>query len=164
VVSQQFPGELRAFSLANGELEWHVRSDHSLAGATGEEERQYARPDFEVGAVTPNVVVYTLDVSSDYPDRVQARDLVSGDLLWDVGPEPSPIEQHSYFRPIVVGDNVLVVRYARNEDPRFSLLRLDLATGAEREQVTYDDERVYRPVATDGYLLVPTNERLIAYR
>lgn len=123
VICQQFPGELRAFSLSNGSFEWHVQSDHYLEGGTDEQGAEYARPDFEIGAVTPNAVVYTLDVHSDYPERVQARDPTSGDLLWDVGPEPRPVENHGYSRPIVVGDDVLVIRYARREGKQTRLMR-----------------------------------------
>lgn len=108
-----------------------------------------------------------LEVYSDYPRRLQARDIDTGDLLWDVGPEPSPVEFHGYSRPIVVGDEVLAVRYARREgktDPPDALLRLDVASGAELDRVTFSaDERVYAPVVADNTLLVPAGERLLAY-
>jgi outer membrane protein assembly factor BamB len=167
VVLQQFPGELRAVSLADGGTEWHVRSEHFLEGGESDDGTQYARPGFDVGAVTSTAVVYTLDVYSDYPRRLQARSLDTGDLLWDVGPEPAPVEFHGYSRPIVVGDEVLAVRYARrdgSDDPPDALLRLDVASGAELDRITFPaDERVYPPVTADGALVVPTEERVLAY-
>jgi outer membrane protein assembly factor BamB len=111
--------------------------------------------------------VYLLEVYSDYPRRVRARDIDTGDLLWDVGPEPRPVEFHGYSRPVVVGDDVLVVRYARREGREEipdALLRLDVADGTERDRITFSaDDRVFAPIAADGVLLVPTAERLLAY-
>lgn len=168
VISSRFPGELRAVWLADGSLDWEVRSTHFIDDGTDNEGRQYARPDFEVGAVTPTAIVYVLEVFSDYPRRLQARDPQTGKLLWDVGPEPEPVEFHGYSRPIAVGDEVLAVRYARRktgEDPPDALLRLDLSTGRELGRVVFEaDERVFQPIVVDGFLLVPTDERLIAYR
>jgi len=165
-ITQRFPGEFQAVSLDEESIEWHVQSDHYLAEGTDDEGTQYARPDFEIGAVTTDVVVYTLSVHSDYPDRVQARDTASGDLVWDVGPEPEPLEFHGYSRPIAYGDNVLVVRYARRGDSEpvpDALLRLDSTTGTERGRLTFSDEHVLHPVVADGHLFVPTEERLITY-
>lgn len=167
VISRRFPGELRAFSLADGSTEWHVQSEHFLEGGEGDDGTRYARPGFEVGAVTSEVVVYMLEVYSDYPRRLQARDLETGDLLWDVGPDPTPVEFHGYSRPVVVGDDVLAVRYVRREGSEESpdaLLRLDVASGTELDRVTFPaDERVYPPVAAENTLLVPTEERVVAY-
>ncbi|WP_336337871.1 outer membrane protein assembly factor BamB family protein [Haloarcula brevis] len=167
VVAQRFPGELRAVSLADGSSEWHVRSEHFLDGGESDDGTQYARPGFEVGAVTPAAVVYTLNVYSDYPRRLRARSLDTGDLLWNVGPEPTPVEFHGYSRPIVVGDEVLAVRYARRaetDDPPDALLRLDVDSGTERGRIPFPtDERVYAPVVADGTLVVPTDERVLAY-
>lgn len=160
-------GELKALSLTDGTVEWRVRSERFLEDGEGDDGRQYARPGFEVGAVTPEAVVYLLEVYSDYPRRLQARDLETGDLLWDVGPEPTPVEFHGYSRPVVVGDDVLAVRYARREggeNPPDALLRLDVTDGTERDRMTLRaDERVYPPVVADSVLLVPTDERLVAY-
>lgn len=168
VLSRRFPGELRAVSLRDGTVEWHVRSEYFLEGGESDGERQYAPPGFEVGAVTSEAVVYLLEVYSDYPRRLQARDIDSGDLLWDVGPEPEPVEFHGYSRPIVVGDDVLAVRYARregSENPPDALLRLDVADGTERDRIAFPrEERVFPPVAADSTLLVPTEERLVACR
>ncbi|WP_262177426.1 PQQ-like beta-propeller repeat protein [Haloarcula laminariae] len=167
IISRQFPGELRALSLADGSLEWSVRSEYFLEEGEGDDGTQYARPGFEVGAVTSEAVIYMLEVYSDYPRRLQARDLETGELLWDVGPEPTPVEFHGYSRPIVVGDDILTIRYARregSEDLPDALLRLDVATGAERDRITFPTgERVYPPVVADNNLLVPTEERLVAY-
>lgn len=167
IISRRFPGELRSLSLADGSLNWSVRSDHFVEG--GEDDgTEYARPGFEVGAVTSEAVIYLLEVYSDYPQRLQARDLETGELLWDVGPDPTPVEFHGYSRPVVVGDDVLAIRYARregDEDPPDALLRLDVASGAERDRITFPaDEHVYPPVVADNTLLVPTVERLVAYR
>lgn len=168
VVSRRFPGELRAVSLRDGTSEWEVHSEHYLEGGESDEGEQFARPGFEVGAVTSEAVVYLLEVYSDYPRRLQARDLDTGELLWDVGPEPRPVEFHGYSRPIVVGDDVLAVRYARREgteDPPDALLRLGIADGTELDRITFPaNERVYSPVAADSLLIVPTEERVIAYR
>lgn len=156
---------LSACSLADGTLEWRARSERYFAGEDAADE-EHQRPGFEVGAVTPEAVVYRLDVYSRYPDRIQARSLESGDLLWDFGPEPRPVKWHSYLRPIVVGDDVIVVRFARregSENPPVALVRLDAATGTEQERITLADERVYRPVVAGGFLLLPTDERVIAY-
>lgn len=167
VISRRFPGELRALSLADGTVEWQVRSEHFLDGGADDDGTQYARPGFEVGAVTSAAVVYLLEVYSDYPRRLQARDPETGDLLWDVGPEPTPVEFHGYSRPVAVGDDVLAVRYARREgsdDPPDALLRIDAADGTERDRVAFPaDERVRRPVVAGGTLLVPTEERLVAF-
>ena len=168
VITQRFAGELRALSLADGSVEWQVRSDHFGEGGTGDDGTQYARPGFEVGAVTSETVVYKLDVYSEYPARVQARDLETGDLRWDFGPAPAPVEFHDYSRPVVVGDDVLAIRYARRdqrENPPDALVRLDVATGSELDRVPFSaDEYVYPPVVADATLLVPTEERLIAVR
>ncbi|WP_265110877.1 PQQ-like beta-propeller repeat protein [Halosolutus halophilus] len=167
VISRRFPGELRALSLADGAIEWRVQSEHFLEDGESDDGTRYARPGFEVGAVTPEVVVYALDVHSDYPSRLQARDLETGDLLWDVGPEPTPVEFHGYSRPIVVGDDLFAIRYARredSEDPPDALLRFDVATGTERDRITFPaDEYVRPPIVADTTLLVPTNLRLVAY-
>jgi len=167
IVSRRFPGELRALSLADGSLKWSVQSEHFLEGGEGNDGTQYARPGFEVGAVTSEAVIYMLEVYSDYPRRLQARDLETGKLLWDVGPDPTPVEFHGYSRPVVVGDDVLAIRYARcegNENPPDALLRLDVASGTERDRITFPaDERVYPTVVADNTLLVPTEERLVAY-
>ena len=167
VISRRFPGELKALSLADGSIEWRVQSEHFLKGGKSNDGTRYARPGFEVGAVTSEAVVYTLEVYSDYPRRLQARDLETGELLWDVGPEPTPVEFHDYSRPVVVGDDVLAIRYARREgsaDQPDALLRLDVATGTELDRVTFPtDEHVYPPVVADNTLLVPTEERLVAY-
>lgn len=153
---------LSACSVADGSREWQVRSERYRSEADGESRR----PGFEVGAVTQSAVICRLHVHNDYPDRVQARNPASGDLLWDAGPEPRPVGRHSYSPPIVAGDDVLVVRYAEREDgenPPTALLRLDAATGAERDRVTFADEDVFAPVVADGLLVVPTRERLVAY-
>jgi outer membrane protein assembly factor BamB len=167
VVSRRFAGELRATSLADGSIEWHVQSEHFLEGGEKDDGTEYARPGFEVGAVTSEAVVYLLEVYSDYPRRLQARDLDTGDLLWDVGPEPTPVAFHGYSRPIVVGDDVLAVRYARREGSETlpdALLRFDVASGTELDRVTFPaDERVYAPVVADSTLVIPTSERLLAY-
>jgi len=167
IISRRFPGELRALSLSDGSLKWSVQSEHFLEGREGDDGTQYARPGFEVGAVTSEVVIYLLEVYSDYPQRLQARDLETGELLWDVGPEPTPVEFHGYSRPVVVGDDVLAIRYARregSEDPPDALLRLSVGSGAERDRITFPaDERVYPPVVADNTLFVPTEERLVAY-
>jgi outer membrane protein assembly factor BamB len=167
VISRRFPGELRAVSLADGSIEWHVQSEHFLEGGGSDDGTRYARPGFEVGAVTSEAVVYLLEVYSDYPRRLQARALDTGDLLWDVGPEPTPVEFHGYSRPIVVGDDVLTVRYARREgsgDPPDTLLRLDVASGEERDRVAFPaEELVFAPIVADNTLIVPTEERLLAY-
>lgn len=166
VISRRFSGELRALSLADGSVEWHVRSEHFVEGGESDGKR-YARPGFEVGAVTPEAVVYVLEAYSDYPRRLQARDPATGELLWDVGPDPTPVEFHGYSRPIAVGDDVLAVRYARRagrKNPPDALLRLDVATGTERDRITVsEDEHVHQPVVADNTLLVPTEERLVAY-
>ena len=168
VIASRFPGELRSVSLADGSLDWEIRSTRYLEDGTDDEGRQYARPGIEVGAVTPTAIVYLLKVYSDYPRRLQARDPGTGDLLWDVGPAPEPVEFHGYSRPIVVGDEVLAVRYARREtgeDPPDALLRIDLSTGRELERVVFEaDERVQKPIVANGTLLVPTDERLLAFR
>lgn len=167
VISQRFPGDLRALSLADGSTEWHIQSEHFLEGGEDDEGRQYARPGFKVGAVTSEAVIYMLEVYSDYPGRLQARDLETGELLWDVGPEPIPVEFHGYSRPVVIGDDVLVVRYARREyteEPPDALLRLDVASGTEIDSVAFSvEDRVYPPVTADNTLLVPKEERLVAY-
>jgi outer membrane protein assembly factor BamB len=159
---------LRAVALGDGTSKWEVRSDHFLEGGETEDGEQFARPGFEVGSVTSEAVVYLLEVYSDYPRRLQARDLDTGELLWDVGPEPRPVEFHGYSRPLVVGDDVLAVRYARREGSENlpdALLRLDVADGTELDRVPFPaDERVYSPVAADGTVIVPTEERLVAYR
>ncbi|WP_255150821.1 PQQ-binding-like beta-propeller repeat protein [Halorarius halobius] len=166
LVGSHFPGTLRAFSLADGSVEWHVESDHVGDGTT-DDGQGVARPSFEVGAVTPDAVLYTLEVHSDYPSRVQARDLSSGDLLWDVGPDPEPGPYHAYSRPLVVGDDVLVVRSTRSTDgpdPGDALLRLDAATGAERGRLDLPDGRhVLDAVPAGGRLFVATDERLLAF-
>lgn len=167
VILRRFPGELKALSLADGSLEWRVQSEHFLEGGESSDGTRYARPGFEIGAVTSEAVVYMLEVYSDYPRRLQARDIRTGELLWDVGPEPTPVEFHGYSRPVVVGNDVLAIRYARREggaDQSDALLRLDVATGTELDRVTFPtDEHVYPPVVADNTLLVPTEERLVAY-
>ncbi|AHG01139.1 hypothetical protein HALLA_17725 [Halostagnicola larsenii XH-48] len=167
VISRRFPGELKALSLVDGSTEWSVRSEHFVEGGESDDGSQYARPGFEIGAVTPEAVVYMLEVYSEYPRRLQARDFETGELLWDVGPEPTPVEFHGYSRPVVVGDDVLAIRYARreeSEDIPDALLRLDIATGEELDRVTFPtDERIYPPVVANNTLLVPTEEGLIAY-
>lgn len=167
VVSTRFPGELRVLSLADGSVEWTIQSEYFIEGVESADETQYARPGFDVGAVTSEAIVYHLSVPSDYPGRLQARALDTGDLLWDVGPEPTPVAAHSYSRPVVVGDDVLSVRSARrggSEDPPTALLRHDIADGTELDRVSYSvGDIVYRPVVADNTLLVPTGERLVAY-
>ena len=167
IISRRFPGELRAVSLTDGSLKWGVQSEYFLREGEGDDGTQYARPGFEVGAVTSEAVIYLLEVYSDYPRRLQARDLQTGEVLWDVGPDPTPVEFHGYSRPVVVGDDVVAIRYARregNEDPPDALLRLDAASGTERDRITFPaDERVYSPIVADNTLLVPTADRLIAY-
>ena len=53
-----FHGKLRAFSLADDSLGWKVRSRHFLAYNTVTDGRRFARPGFEVGAITPTAIVY----------------------------------------------------------------------------------------------------------
>ena len=167
VISQQFPGEMRALSLSDGSTNWHVQSEHFLEDGTSAGGTQYARPGFEVGAVTSEAVIYMLEVYSDYPRRLQARDIETGELLWDVGPEPTPVKFHGYSRPVVVGEDVFAVQYARREgnmNPPDALLQLDAASGTELNRITFSaDERVYSPVVADNTLIVPTEERLVTY-
>ena len=77
------------------------------------------------------------------------------------------MEWHHYSRPIAVGDEVLAVRYARHETGEEipdALLRLDVATGTERDRLTFAaDEHAQPPVVADDTLVVPTDERLVAY-
>lgn len=167
VVSTRFPGELRVLSLANGTVEWSIQNEYYIEGAEGGANTQYGPPGFEVGAVTPAATVYHLDVPSEYPGRLQARALESGELLWDVGPDPTPVEAHSYSRPVVIGDDVVAMQYARRQGSDGSstvLLRHDLADGAELDRLSFPvDDIVYPPVVADSTLLVPTAEQLIAY-
>jgi hypothetical protein len=44
-----------------------------------------------------------------------------------------------------------------------ALVRLDAATGTERDRKRFADESVFAPVVAGGLLLVPTRERLVAY-
>lgn len=167
VVASHFVGTLRAFSLDDGSLAWAVESEYYQPGGENDEGEHFARPSFEVGAVTADTVFYRLEFHGDYPSRLQARDAASGELLWDVGPTPEPVEYHSYSRPILVGDEVLAVRYARvgdGPDPGDALLRLDAETGEERDRLAFDPEtRVLDIAVAGGYLLVATRDRLFAF-
>lgn len=166
VVSTQPAGKLRVLSLADGSQEWRVQSEFQGEGPESAEERGYTRPDFEVGAITPETIVYRLAPATDYPGRLQARALETGDLLWDVGPDPTPVETHSYSRPVVVGDDVITVRYVREErgDRQTDLLRHDLADGTELGRLNFPAGNiVYPPVVADSTLLVPTEGQLLAY-
>lgn len=161
IVASRFPGSLRAVDLADGSVEWRVESEHYVPGGTADGE-QFARPSFEVGAVTSELVVSVEEVHSDYPSRLQARDLRSGDAVWEYGPEPDPENNRGYSLPAVAGDRVYVVETDYAGDGH-RLLGLDLGDGTEHERVEVDARPLAPPVVADGLLLLATGEDLRAY-
>lgn len=166
VVVSRFAGELRGLSLSDGGLDWSVTSEHYAANERNSDGDRVARPDFELGGVTSNAVVYTLDVISDYPSRVQARDLASGELLWDYGKTVERHNSYRYSRPILVGDEILVNEQPPDESSEDGpgVVRLDAATGEEQGRLALDASYlVAPPVVAGGLLLVATRERLVAF-
>jgi outer membrane protein assembly factor BamB len=158
----RFAGELQSLTLVEGSQEWAVTSDHYAPDERNSRGDTVARPDFELGAVVGDALVYTLDVFSDFPSRVQARDVTTGEVQWDYGPTPERGPRHAYTRPVAVGDSVVVVEQRDDEWP--AVVRLDAATGEERERHLVETDHVLAPpVVSDGRLLVATSERLLAF-
>jgi outer membrane protein assembly factor BamB len=158
----RFAGELQSLALPDGSQEWAVTSEHYAADERNSRGDPVARPDFELGSVVEDTLVYTLDVFSDYPSRVQARDVTTGEVRWDYGPTPERGPRHAYSRPIAIGDAVVVVEQRDDESP--TVVRLDAATGEERDRLALDIEYVVAPpVVAGGHLLVATRERLLAF-
>lgn len=166
VVVSRFAGELRSLSLADGDLTWSVTSEHYAENERTSDGDPVARPDFELGGVTENAVVYTLSVVSDFPSRVQARSLDTGELLWDYGRTVERRNGYRYSHPVLVGDEAVVVERPPREVPDSTpaLVRLDVTSGEERGRFDLGTERILAPpVVAGGYLLVATGEGLVAY-
>lgn len=162
LVATRFPGELRGRSLGDGEELWSVTSEHYAPDQRTADGVQVARPQFDLGALTGSELAYSLNVVSDFPGRVQARDPATGDLLWDFGPSPDRTQDVRYSRPIRVGDDVLVTE--RGPDGDLSVIRVGSSTGRGRSRLQLGASHLLTPpVVAGGTLLLATGRGLVAY-
>ncbi|SEL83515.1 outer membrane protein assembly factor BamB family protein [Haloferax larsenii] len=154
-----FNGPLVAVSLDTGEEVW--RDEQTKLFGEGEAGRKYAQPSYELGALTSDALVATLNAYTDASERIRAFDPETGEMLWERIAER---DVRWFTTPTAAGTDAFVAEHRGDDDVSNRLLRLDARTGAVRETFTFESGVRHPPVFADGSAVFATGDGIRMFR